>query len=367
MSSGLGGMTWPPPPVVRGNIVRRIALIVSAAAAALTAGALLASPAMAGTSAAPASVNTTVSTTTTLTLSPPTVTFGAESVEQLRVTVTSPGGTPPGQVTVHLGSATFCAIILLNGTGTCSLAASQLPIGNYAFTATYTGDTAVSPSGNTTFLSSASVPPQPLTVTPSVGLELSLSSSQLLYGDEQAETFTATVTSPSGTPTGQVTLADGSTAFCTITLVNGTGSCSLSPQQVFPGTYRPIATYSGDSTFPSATVASGGPLVITGAGQTTTSLVLSPATITFGSEQAENITVFVGGIDGPPTGQVSIQSGGGHRAIPICTVNLNNGTANCTLTASQLAVGSYQLTATYSGDDLFAASTSAPATLTVTS
>jgi hypothetical protein len=65
--------------------------------------------------------------------------------------------------------------------------------------------------------------------------------------------------------------------------------------------------------------------------------------------------------DGPPTGQVVIQSGN----TTICTITLDNGRGSCNLTARQLAPGSYPLTAVYGGED-FTGSTSASTTLTVT-
>jgi hypothetical protein len=63
-----------------------------------------------------------------------------------------------------------------------------------------------------------------------------------------------------------------------------------------------------------------------------------------------------------PTGQVAIKAG----TTMICTITLANGKGSCTLTASKLAVGTHQLTATYSGDATHARSTSPKKTLTVT-
>ena len=63
-----------------------------------------------------------------------------------------------------------------------------------------------------------------------------------------------------------------------------------------------------------------------------------------------------------PTGQVVIRAG----TTGICTITLANGKGSCTLTASKLAVGTHQLTATYNGDGTHARSTSAKKALTVT-
>ncbi|MGA2305675.1 MAG: G1 family glutamic endopeptidase [Acidimicrobiales bacterium] len=65
-------------------------------------------------------------------------------------------------------------------------------------------------------------------------------------------TYSATVTSESGTPTGSVTFTSGSTLLCvTGQLVNGAGSCASASAPV--GTDAITATYSGDSNFAGST------------------------------------------------------------------------------------------------------------------
>jgi len=60
-------------------------------------------------------------------------------------------------------------------------------------------------------------------------------------------TYSATVSSSSGTPTGSVAFADGTTALCSANLVNGSGSCAASTAPV--GNDTIVATYSGSSLF----------------------------------------------------------------------------------------------------------------------
>jgi hypothetical protein len=102
---------------------------------------------------------------------------------------------------------------------------------------------------------------------------------------------------------------------------------------------------------------------VTKPGATTqTSLTLSASSLAYGSEQAGTFTASVSGIGGPPTGQVTIQAG----PTSVCTITLVNGSGACAPPASQLGLGSYQVTATYPGDATFASSASDPQALTVT-
>jgi Bacterial Ig-like domain (group 3) len=84
-------------------------------------------------------------------------------------------------------------------------------------------------------------------------ITLQASAPTVTYGDEEAETLTATVTSPAGgTPTGTVTITDGKLAACQITLMNGTGSCTLPATALPGGTGQLTATYTGDASYAAA-------------------------------------------------------------------------------------------------------------------
>ena len=95
---------------------------------------------------------------------------------------------------------------------------------------------------------------------------------------------------------------------------------------------------------------------------TATDLALSAATVTFGQEQAGQISVTVTApADGTPGGKVTITA----DKTAVCVITLHSGTGSCTLTAKKLRPGSYALTASYHGGRGYAKSASAPATLTV--
>ena len=287
-------------------------------------------------------------TITSLSLSPSTVVFGHEDSGLLIVSATGDTGNPAqGTATVLLNGAPLSpqctSIPLFNGSNVCSLTASQLQPGPYSLTARF--------DGSRDFAISTSSPPQTLTVVPQqpTTTSLKLSVPSVVFGNEQTETLTATVTpATGGTPTGNVTVKSGSRTVCTITLASATGQCTLTGSQLVPGSYPLTATYSGDDTY--ATSADTTQTLIVAKDPTTTNLMLSADTIAVGGEQAELFTVQVtSDASGTPTGNVTVKAG----ATAVCTIILANGTGQCNLTSRQLARGSYQVTATYNADTIF--------------
>ena len=104
------------------------------------------------------------------------------------------------------------------------------------------------------------------------------------------------------------------------------------------------------------------------------SLALSHSSVPYGKEGSETFTVQVTGVSGgaTPTGTVTIQSG----STPLCTITLSAGSGSsatsggvasghCSLTPTQLAGGSYQVTAAYSGDSNYSGSSSGAQTLAI--
>src|SRR5262249_57845027 len=80
---------------------------------------------------------------------------------------------------------------------------------------------------------------------------------------------------------------------------------------------------------------------------TSTSLSLAASKVTYGHEQSAKFSATVtpeaGGI---PTGKVTVKAG----SAGLCTITLGGGMGSCTLAAAKLRPGTYQLTASYSGD-----------------
>jgi hypothetical protein len=305
---------------------------------------------------APAAVPLTVAqaaTTTSLALSAATATYGYEQGAQASVTVTSPDGTPDGTVTVTSGPATVCTITLASGTGSCNLPATAVPGGTAQLTATYNG------SANFAGSTSATVP---LTIAQAATMtSLTLTASHVPYGDEQAEQVLVRVTSPFGqVPDGTAAVTAGSATVCTITLASGGGTCVLPPTALPVGLYQVTATYSGSTSF----VPSPSGTSILGVSQvaSATSLILSPATVPYGAEQAAQLSVTVAPqYGGTPDGTVAINLG----SVPACQVTLSSGHGTCALSAAQFPPGTLQLTASYMGSAEFTPSVSAAETLTV--
>jgi len=79
---------------------------------------------------------------------------------------------------------------------------------------------------------------------------LSLSSSTVRVGEEQAERFSVRLSAGSpgtGLPTGYVAVESGTRFLCSIHVYHrGQGSCSPSARALARGTYRIVAHYSGN-------------------------------------------------------------------------------------------------------------------------
>jgi hypothetical protein len=101
--------------------------------------------------------------------------------------------------------------------------------------------------------------------------------------------------------------------------------------------------------------------VVDEATATNTSVSLSAPAVTYGKEQAERLSVAVTSRHGAPGGTVTVSS----RSTTVCTITLASGSGSCRLPAARLPGGTAQLTASYHGSAVFAASASAAKTLTV--
>ena len=166
----------------------------------------------------------------------------------------------------------------------------------------------------------------------------------------QTVTFTAHVSGAAGLgglPTGTVTFQNGSTPLGTATL-DPTGIAIFQTSSLPLGTYDVVAMYPGDSNF----AASNSPVVIlnivpVGTQQpSTTSLKINPDPAQLG--QTITFTAHVAGATGTiggATGTVTFYNG----STPLATETLDS-TSTASFSSSSFAVGTYSITATYSGD-----------------
>ncbi len=170
-------------------------------------------------------------------------------------------------------------------------------------------------------------------------------------------TLTATIASRAGTPTGSVTFLDGTTSAGTGTLTNGAASLTTSSFAV--GVHSLSVQYAATSTYAASTSAAVSLTVnALPPAATTTVLTVAPNPAVAGA--AVTLTAAVNSMTGAPTGTVSFADG----ATNLGTATLSGSTAS--YVTSSLSVGTHSLTATYAAAATFAASTSAPVSLSVT-
>lgn len=261
-------------------------------------------------------------TTTLITSDAPDPSLVNEYVT-VSVTVTAKT-TPTGTVTIT-GADENCIIDLSGGSGSCTIRFTS--IGEKTITATYNGDDKHNPSMDT----ESHTVKAPSTTTISTSPNPSLINT--------AVTISVTVTGAWGTPTGTVEVSGGGITACTITLVNGTGSCSPSPVFATDGDKLLTADYIGDSAYFGSTGTKIHTVILPGV-TITTITPTSPDPSIVG--QAITVNVTVTSVT-TPTGSVTVTGG----PSP-CTFTLVNGAGNCAFTFN--TAGNYTLTANYTPD-----------------
>jgi hypothetical protein len=164
----------------------------------------------------------------------------------------------------------------------------------------------------------------------------------------QPWTLTATVTSGFGTPTGSVAFSADGIGLGTAPLVNGIAALTASVASV--GARTVVATVQGTGAY--ANSVSAGIAHVINRGQTNTVLASDHPNSLYG--QTIHFTTSTSALapaTGQPTGSVTILADG----LPLGTIPVVNGTA--TFQTSAFHSGTKSITATYSGDANFDAST----------
>jgi hypothetical protein len=254
---------------------------------------------------------------------------------------------PSGTVTFLNGSATL-GKTTVSASGVATLTVKPLPAGSYTLSAQF--------SGNRYFLASTSsaltmsVKPQATTMT------VVASATSITYGAPFS--LTATVKgSGSSVPTGAVTFLDGARTLGTATL-SASGFATLIVKSLPVGSHTLKAQYSGSGNFVADTSST---LTMSVKAQaTTTTLVASPATIVYG--KALLLTAKVKGARSA-TAPGSVTFLNGYTALGTTEVSAF-GVA--TLSVKSMAVGSYVITARYSGGAGFLGGVSSGAAVKVT-
>lgn len=265
-------------------------------------------------------------------------------------TVSAPSGvtaTPTGSVVFTIDGVAQPGVTLASGQAGVTTV-GLLP-GDHSVSVVYAGNTAFTGS-------SATLPTQ---TVQRVGTTTTLASSRdpSLFG--QAVTLTATVRASApagGTPSGTVTFFDGTTPLATIALT-GTGIATYRTTTLAAGARNITATYNGNTLLATSTSAAVSQLV---QANTATRVTASANPAVVG--QAVTFTATVtpsGGATGTPTGTVTFSVGG----VAVETDPLVNGAAS--YTTGPLALGPLAVSAAYSGDPIYHASTSPVLTETV--
>ncbi len=314
-------------------------------------------------------------TSTTLALSPGTFAHGTPASVQASVAPQNGSGTPTGNVSLVGASGAGYGFFPLTDGSVASTVAS-LPGGTYSVYAHYAGDSTFAPS------ESAAVP---VTVTP----EASTTSAGALYTfgipyafytggpyGNVSVALSARVAglSGQGTATGQVTFTDNGNPISggTGTLNTEAQALSFNTNIAFPvGQHSIVASYAGDTSFqPSVSP----PVKITiTAAQTTTTVQPSVSEAESGKQVTLTAIVEDGNsqFGNTETGTVIFFLNGKALGTRFLAGNFDNNTgfqnAIAVLHTASLPSGTNTITATYSGDSNYVASSSQPVTVTIKS
>ena len=121
---------------------------------------------------------------------------------------------------------------------------------------------------------------------------LSVTGSPVTYGNEEAVTFTATVSPQiSVTPTGTVSVSSGLTDLCSITLPATTCTTAATALDASPTAHPVTASYGGDREYSGSTSVSHGLTVQQDS--TTLAVAAVPATVTHGYEGTASLVATV--------------------------------------------------------------------------
>lgn len=264
-------------------------------------------------------------------------------------TVTSAAsGSPTGTVQFYDRSVVLGTPVAVVA-GQAVLPAATFSAGTHSVTAVYLGDSNFAASTSAATALSIST----VATVSTAGLSASTITTA------QSDTVTVTVTAAAGTPSGKVQFElDGNSLGAPVALAGGTASFLLSA--LVAGTHTVDALYAGDGTFAASRSAPVN-LLVTQApllpSMTTITIVPSTIVATTGTTL---ISAAVTGSGPTPTGSVTLMQG----TNSLGTLALSGGQVGGQL--SGVSAGVFSLYMVYSGDRVYAASTSAPAILSVT-
>jgi len=201
----------------------------------------------------------------------------------------------------------------------------------------------------------------------SVGLRstttaLTLSPTTMTHGQRVTATVKVAPTAGSGTPTGGVALVTGGPGDLNLGSLSG-GEISSAISALPGGSYNATATYGGDGTFAAST--SSGVAVTVNPEPSTLTFSASATSITYSQILDFQASVAGASKEGNATGTVTFSDAFNQKSATLRTVPLNS-QGNLTIYNTTLALGTHQISASYSGDPSFQPESAAPVTITVT-
>ncbi|RNL65217.1 hypothetical protein EFK50_04435 [Nocardioides marmoriginsengisoli] len=284
-------------------------------------------------------------TTTTVTSSPNPSVFGQSVTLHAEVVPNAPAtGNPTGFVRFIVDGANYDFVELSGQVAETTL--TGLGVGPHSIKAVYLSD-------DLNFFTSSSTTISQQVNKASTSTSLVSSAPTAVFG--QPVTFTATVapTAPgAGAPSGTIVFKDGATTIGTEPVNSGTGEqASITVSNLSVGQHAISATYSGDASFNGS---AGNTAQAVTRAQTTTVVASSanPAASGEGVQYTATVSPVAPGA-GDPSGTVRFFVNGANLGGPVA---ISNGVATSPNFAS-LTPGVYKITATYSGDGNFVAST----------
>lgn len=280
-------------------------------------------------SSPPIQVTVSAAVTTTTLSAVPTALIVGQTLTLTSMVTAATGGIPGGTVTFRNGAASL-GTAALNPNGIAALTLTP-PVGVYSITASYSGSSTDAPS--------ASSPPVTVTVTyPPTATVLTANPNPAAY--EANVTFSATVTSPAGTPTGTVSFLDGATLLGSATLASGAATYSTSGLSA--GSHNITAHYPGVAGFSAST----SNVVVEVINPPAFSISAAPASLSVYTGEAASYTVTV--------------TPGANFTLPVAlTCGPLPANTTCTLSPATISGGS--------GNATLAVQTTAPARTTTAS
>jgi len=305
-------------------------------------------------------VNSLRGSSTNLQITPASVTHGQPVTATVTVAPTSGTGTPTGEAALLPGSAATLNLGSLLG-GSVSSASVILPGGSYSVSAAYSGDATFAASNSNAV--PVTVSPEPSTTTFTVpGTTMSGNPPTIATTYSAVLDLQAVVAGVSnqGNATGTMTISDtvnGNTSTLLTVPLNVRGEAFVPFSALSLGSHSLTANYSGDASFQAS---SGGPVNIAVAQAPTDIVLITPTGALPGAATSMFAIVFPQNGAGSPTGTVQFLVGGKALGNPVPIKN-----ELATEATTLLSNGANSITAAYSGDANFLASTSPAAIIYV--